>query len=178
MKQSVKQPVMFIFLLFMPLAYYSCESIDKSISEDYSVRVQHSGALPEGNILNFLNGNVSLDIMPGSVTIPVSLSVNECQGLASCSYVLKTIAIEPVMSFNVPVNVSLRYDGELVNEEIPIEDCYLIIYSWEKQECYFNGGPCETICCHLDKNNRTINFPISQTGIFAVGTRSLENPGI
>ncbi len=168
MKRSINQSVLCALILLNAFAYYSCEKNDPYVPEDIHVAVPYLDAIPEGNMLSYLNGNVNLDILPGAVSSPVRLSVNTCQSGFTSNYVLKTISIEPLMSFNVPVNVSLKYDGELANTESSPEGCQLCIHSWERQECFYNGGQCKTFCCYLDKNNSTINFPIIQTGVFAV----------
>ena len=160
-------------LLLGAIIYYSCEKDEAN--SDLHVQVPSLNALPEGSMLSYLNGNVNLDILPGAVTNPVRLYVNECHSGSNCDFVLKTISIEPLMSFNVPIIVSLKYDGELANSEDPFDGYSLIIYSWENQECFYNGGSCETCCCFLEENNRTINFRITQTGVFAVG---IKPPGI
>jgi hypothetical protein len=170
MKRSVRKPVMFAaLLLFGAITFYSCDEDDLNMNP--KLAVPSLDALPEGNMLSYMNGNVNLDILPGAVSNPVRISVNECHGGSNCDFVLKTISIEPLMSFNVPVNVSLKYDGELANSEEAIAGCNLIIYSWEKQDYFYSNGTCKTCCCYLDENNRTINFRITQTGIFAVGIK-------
>jgi len=156
-------------LLFGAITYYSCDEEDLNMNP--KVAVPSLNALPEGNMLSYMNGNVNLDILPGAVANPVRLSVNECHSGANCDFVLKTISIEPIMSFNAPVNVSLKYNGELANTEESFDGCSLIIYSWEKQDSFYNGGPCKTCCCYLDEDKATINFRIIQTGVYAVGIK-------
>lgn len=167
MKWLIRHSIVCALLFLGAILYYSCDKYEDDI--DQPLRLPSRNALPEGNMLSYLNGNVILDILPGAVSNPVRVYVNECHSGSNCDFVLKTISIEPLMSFNVPVNVSLRYDGELANSEGSFDGCNLIIYSWENQECFYNGGSCKTCCCYIDEVNRTINFRITQTGVLAVG---------
>src|SRR5512139_2594562 len=135
MKRLVKKTIKWSLMLLCVIAFFSCDKSDSYIPADNHLAVASSEASPDGNILSFLNGNVNLDILPGAVSGIVRLTVNECQSMSNCTFALKVISIEPFMTFNVPVNVSLKYYGELANPEVSIEGCRLCIYSWDRLEC-------------------------------------------
>jgi len=164
MKRLIKNVVMCTVILLVALAFSSCEE------KTYEIKVptESNIAWPAGAFMSYLNGNVKLDVLPGAVTDPVKFTVNECYNGKNCNFLLNVISISPEMRFEGPVNVSLRYNGELANGEDLIDGCRLAVYCWENQEEFYNGAEGEILCCDRDEDNCTINFCIKQTGIFAV----------
>jgi hypothetical protein len=176
MKKLMKHKVMLTLLLIGTLTFLSCTEKETWLNDkyhnDYRLPLPTDIAWPEGSILTYLNGNVILDVLPGAVTQPVKMMVNECHNGQNCDYLLTIISIGPAMTFDEHVIVSLKYDGELANGEIPVDGCSLLIHYWEKQEDYYNGTEGEVLCCYRNADDSTINFCIEQTGVFAVGSKN------
>jgi hypothetical protein len=169
MKRSVKQTMILALTVLGAFAYYSCEKNDVPLEVKLSTLPPE--AQPEGSILTFLDGNVTLDVLPGAVSEPVLLSVSECHNGSNCNLAVKSISIEPSMSFNVPITVSIKYDGDLANSQVPVEGCPLVTFSWDKKASFYDGVTGKMCCCFVDQTSKTITFHISQTGVFAVGMR-------
>ena len=166
MKWIVKNAVMCMTVLLCALAFSSCE---KEKSYDIKVPMISDVAWPDGSMLSFMNGSVNIDVLPGAVTEPLRISVAECYNGQNCDFMLKVIHINPEMSFNGPVNISLKCNGELANGAESFDGCNLAVYCWDTKEDFFNGTVGEKLCCTKDENNHTVRFCVKQTGVFAVG---------
>lgn len=169
MKKSMKQPVTFALFFFSALIISSC--IDPSHDDDgfLPLPVPTSIAKPEGGLVTAMSGNVTLFFPPGVVKEQINIVVNECDNPDYCNFLLKAISIEPVMLFNSPVMVRLKYDGDLLNGGQSPEKCPLVICSWEREIDYMNRVKERCIPCCINTERKTIEFFIGQTGVFAVG---------
>lgn len=165
MKTMLKHPDILMMMLLCIIIFASCDGpYTGSAEPDFTDEI----AKPTGSTVVALGGNVTLELPEGAIEDPVIFQVNECLDNVECPYVLKLIRIDPLMTFNKPVSVTINYAGELANGTEINEGCTLSICYWDTEECFFNRvGEHSTSCC-VDADNNVIRFCITQTGVYAI----------
>ena len=127
-----------------------------------------------GGTIKALNGNVILSFPEGAVDEAITFTVNVCPDTEECEYAIKMIKIEPLVKFNAPVTLSLKYDGELFNNVQICEGMCLQAYFWNDEQDFYNHTLVSQCLCGVNYVDHTINFCICQSGIFAVGQKTVE----
>jgi hypothetical protein len=125
---------------------------------------------PTGGVFTAYDGTVILTFPEGAISSPVEFTVNMCMDMQECNFMLRPIKIEPLMLFNQPVNVTLRYDGMLAISENEItENICLMASLWKSETDYENNAACSTCLCAIDYALKTISFCICNSGIITIG---------
>jgi len=171
MKQLPKHIITSLLVIFL---LSSCEREENIYELNETKKIDTDLADPEGSILTFLNGKVTLDVPPEAVPKHIKLSVielldNECMDMSDCNWIVKMIAIEPQMAFGKPVIVRMEYDRDRVNSELSLHGCAPVIYYWPSDEDFVLLRRREIVNYEFDDSNKSIHFEIKQTGLFAIG---------
>ena len=161
-----------VFLCAIACIFSACKETDPWLAE---LPLDPETASPNGSIVSAMDGSVMLFVPAGAVLEPVKLVVNECFDEFSYNFLMRMVKIEPLIYFQKPVSLKLRYDGQLANGESPCEGMKLTAYYWDRMENFINREPGKMLCCSLDTAHNTISMCITQTGIYAV--RTIGNGG-
>jgi len=156
------------------------DEIDPVMPGLYDTQVVSSQARPEGSIISALNDNVVIEFPPGAVEAPVDVDIKECGVGGDCDFLLNMITIAPMMRFEVPVTVSLKYEGDLVCNEKSAEECDIVVCHWENERSYLNrfnyrnDVMVECIKCTIDPIAKTVSFMTMETGLFGLSINKFE----
>jgi hypothetical protein len=168
MKKFIKHAFTIAFALVMICALFisACEKTKDLEPSSYSLPEMIT---EQGGVFTAMDGNVILTVPAGAVTQPVRFSVLEYTDMVDNNYILKSIIINPSVSFKAPVTLELKYDGELSKGQIISESMSLKVLNWGKEEDLLTSSleKCMTCCLNLD--GKTLKVCTCQTGIFAVG---------
>ena len=176
MKKSMKFPVIFALSSFCVFMLFSCIDPVQDDESIFLVSRVPDMAEPEGSVVSAMNENVVISFPPGAVDKAVKIFVDECDNFNNCPFVTKMIRIDPFIVFNEPVNVRLNCNGDLLlGYDPPDGNCPLVICYWENEEEYRDRVRAKCINCCMDPESGTLNFSITQTGVFAVGIRDKVN---
>lgn len=152
---------------------YSCEKEELSESADSSADNSVSLSKSEGVTGNYLNGKVQLHIPPGVIPETIKLSVslyqiNECQSMADCNWITLMVSIEPDISFDRDIIVSMDYNLQQVNSELTYAFTGTpSVYYWKSQEDFDTQVRRKSLNYTIDQNR--IVFSTRSTGLFAIG---------
>lgn len=170
MKSVIKHFAVIVLFLFCTMAIPSCQNDDEEY--DGLVVTASSTISDVGGVLQALDDNVVLVFPVGALSEPVTFSVNTCFNTLQCDFVLKPIIIEPVISFDQPVLVILRYDGSLatgtaINGNMCLKACL-----FNSELDFYTNKMASSCICEIDNESKNIIFCICQSGIF---TLSVDN---
>jgi len=164
-----------LFLCALASLYTGCQDeIDPNMNGIAEAQVTSNQARPEGSKISALNNNVLIEFPPGAVEEPFMVNVKECDVGGDCNFLLKIIAIEPVMQFGVPIEVTLKYNGELVCNEKTAEECNVVVCHWAREYDYLNRLDymnrvnVECINCKINSADKTLTFLTMKTGLFGL----------
>lgn len=174
MKNLMRNLVLCTICVAGLLSAYSCEEDDMIIESNLTKISQTDIYETEGTILSYLSGTVHLLLSPSASTKSDQFKVlellnDECMDMSDCNWIVKMISIGPAMSFRDPVIVSMNYDMELEDRRLVLEGQPPVIYYWANEEDFTTQTKRETLLYDYDDNNKTINFHIKRTGLFAIG---------
>lgn len=123
---------------------------------------------PLGGVVTAMEGNVIITIPAGAITEPARFMVSELRTKAPGNYALKALVIEPLVSFQKPAQISLKYDGCLGNG-VNVCDAKSINFSIWDDESSFIYGNTPKVCssCNVNLGEHTVCMCICQTGVIA-----------
>lgn len=131
-------------------------------------------AKPEGNSILALDGNVQINFPPGAVESPIEIDVQKSDLGGDENFLLDMISIEPLMRFNQPITVNLKYDSDLVCNEICPENCKVVICHWDREYDFINRRDynnriiVECNKCEVNCNTKTVSFTTMESGLYAL----------
>jgi hypothetical protein len=125
---------------------------------------------PDGGLVSFMDDNVILDVPAGALEVEVKINVYELPGNSDESFVLKTIVIEPKVTFCQPVGLKLRYHSYLSNGVYLHKDMKLLFYLWDDKSEFADNFTSPRYCssCNIDEDDETVCMCILQTGVVAI----------
>ena len=150
MKRMIKIQVFQALVLSLALVFPSCQSdIVEGLTNTESGL---EGIIsPEGGTLSLLNGEVTLQFPAGAVDFTGRITVRTCDDPAECIFLLKTISIEPLVTFNKPVKLIVRYDGSLMNNpEICCPGICTRSLIWDSPRDFLGHSEGKCIECSID----------------------------
>jgi hypothetical protein len=168
MKSYLRRPAIVAMVILSTFIFSSC-FVDPN-DEIYPMADMQIRIPVAGGTFTALNENAILTFPEGAVSEPVKLLINTCLDKHDISYPIKMVTIEPLMVFIKPVLLSLKYDGELVNEGTFFGNMNLMAFNWDKKENVNNKELEKQLLCNIDTINETVNLWITQTGVYAIGT--------
>ena len=124
---------------------------------------------PEGGIVNGFDGEVVMVIPAGALKEQVKFSMHEVlyKSALNETELLKTFAIEPSVTFNVPVTLNVKWDGCLSNGCTPCEGMDVYFCAWCSMSAYCqNSEGCLFSCC-VDMTNESMSSCLFGTGVIA-----------
>ena len=170
-----------LILCSLAFLFTGCEDeFDPPEVDPLDVQIFSSQARPEGSTISALNNNVLIEFPPGAVEEPFMVNVKECDVGGDCNFLLKMIAIEPVMQFGVPIEVTLKYNGELVCNEKTAEECNVVVCHWAREYDYLNRLDymnrvnVECINCKINSADKTLTFLTMKTGLFGLSVNNFK----
>ncbi len=166
MRSVIKHFVFIALFIASAMVVCSCSDVD----DEFQVTVPSKSTITQqGGVITALNGNVTLSFPEGAVSSPVEFNINLCLDELEQNYMLRPIRIDPVMLFNMPVTVTLRYDETLAlnPDELP-EDICLMASLWRSEMEFYLHQPCATCDCSVDYEAKTISFCICNSGIITI----------
>ncbi len=166
MKSFIKQFILIALFIACAMVICSCSDLD---DEYVVINASNNIITPQGGVLHALNGNVIISFPEGAVYGRVSFDVNTCFDEQEQGYKVRPIRIDPVMVFNTPVNVTLRYDEILAIAPDKIaQDLCLKASHWKSGIDFFLHKPCTSCDCLIDFEAKTISFWICGSGIITI----------
>lgn len=153
-------------LILIAMLFCSCDEWAYDSDEgDY----QDNMVTSSGGVVTAFNGSVTLTFPKEAINSDVQFTVKVCLQENACDFLLRPISIEPVILFNKPVNVTLKYDGDLATIPLEIyENSYVMATLWGSEEDYRNHQSCLSCVCDVDNAANTFTFCIGQTGIITI----------
>lgn len=130
----------------------------------------------KGGIITGFNGDVVLIIPAGALDEPVKFKIEEWPGfrVSDVNDFLGTFAIEPFITFNVPVQLTVKCKGCLTNGKTLCDGMVASFYIWNNELEYLNqSGPCISCCC-CEIPSQTITACIGITGIISTRVDGLQ----
>ena len=179
-KSHLNLCLIFIFCVFT-LLFSACEDeLDPLMPSISDAQIFSSQARPEGSTISALNNNVIIEFPYGAVQEPVTINVKECGLGGDCNFLLKMITIEPAMEFDMPVTVTMKYEGELVCNENSVEECNIVVCHWAREYDYLNRIDymnrlnVECINCTINTREKTLSFMTMETGLFGISVNNFN----
>jgi hypothetical protein len=122
----------------------------------------------DGGIVSGFDGDVLLIIPPGALSEDVSFSMSEWtyKSDRNDSGFLKTFVIEPYITFDLPVQLTVSCQGCLEKGNTLNEGMSLSFLIWDTPDAYFTVGSqfCSNCCC-IEVSSNSITSSISRTGV-------------
>ena len=90
------------------------------------------------------------------------------------------ITIEPEMDFDIPVTVTMKYEGELVCNESSVEECNIVVCHWAREYDYLNRLDymnrvnVECIKCTINTHEKTLSFLTMRTGLYGISVNNFN----
>lgn len=166
MKNCIKQLGFAALFIFSAMVFSSC---DEWASDTGGVPLPDNFITQSGGVITAFEGNVTLTFPRNALSGVVGIHVDMCLDQKECNYLLRPIIIEPAMTFNQPVNVTLKYDGLLAVSPIEMpENSLLMATIWESEMDFFNNQSCGNCICCVDEVLKTITFCICSSGIITI----------
>lgn len=167
MEKCIKQFVFWLLLFAAAMVTGACSEAD---DEKEGINPPEGVIEPHGGVLTLFDGNITLAFPENAVSSEVHFTVNLCMDDKDCNYLLQPFRIEPLMLFNKPVSVTLRYDGILALPDKEIqENICLMAKLWKSEADLLNNQPCTTCLCAVNYEQKTLTFCICNSGIITIG---------
>lgn len=124
---------------------------------------------PEGGVVYGFDGEVMMIIPAGALKQEVKFSMHEVLLKSSTNEaeLLKTFVIEPSVTFNVPVTLSVKWDGCLSYDCTPCEGMDVYFCTWCNMSAYCQNSEGCLFACSVDMTNKIISACIYGTGVIA-----------
>ena len=166
MKNCIKQLGLVVLLILSAMVFISCDEWE---SDSGGITLPANLVTSSGGVIKAFDGNVTISIPEGALKVPEEFRINVCLDQYECDFLLRPVSIEPVMLFEKPVTVTLKYDGELAVSPIEIpENTLLMATIWETEMDFFNNQSCGNCLCCVDNVIHTITFCICNSGIMTI----------
>ena len=136
----------------------------------------------QGGIFQAINGNVTLYVPESALDEEVNLVVKEGPIDYEGDFVVRSIEINPKsVFFKLPVELSLKYNGQLNCGKDPCNAKCLAIYHFKNDKDFDVRNQADMLwiskCC-VNRMDCCIETKIQSGGIFAIGEESLGQPAI
>jgi hypothetical protein len=163
-----------IIILFLAMILAVSTSCEDNFEELPPIEERGQVIGPEGGVLEFLEGNVIVDVPAGAVDSEIRLNVIEGPYINQ-EFVLKSLEIRPLdVEYNSLVKLSIRYDGLLNNgEELKTSEKY-VLYHFPSEKAFYlreSGQAEQMFPCFIDPIVNTLEGRITKNGVFAVGLK-------
>lgn len=167
MKNFIKHLGSILLLAISTMVICSCSELD---DDSQGSGLPSNFITPSGGILTSSDGNVTITFPEGAINVAQEFHINTCLDQKECDFLLRPLRIDPVMLFEKPVTVTLRYDGELAVSPIEIPgNAVLTATVWRTEIDFFNNCPCLSCTCSVDDVIHTITFCTCTSGIITIG---------
>lgn len=122
----------------------------------------------EGGVVVAMDGDVVITIPAGALAEEVWFDVRELMNKSVGGHALKTIVVWPLVLFNKPAQIALKYDGCL-GYGLNLCEAKSVTFSiWDDVADFIeNGTPKVCSFCNVNPYSHTVCMCICQTGVIA-----------
>ena len=164
-KRRILKMVMLLQVIVLAMAVCSCEEGPVGVFGELPPMI---GA--DGGIVTGLNGDVMLSIPPGALSEDVRFVIHEWlnkSGMNESGF-LKTFVIEPYLTFDLPVQLTVKCQGCLENGSTLNEGMSVFFLMWDNPAAYCTeGAQCCSNCCCIEMPSNSVSSCIGKTGVIA-----------
>ena len=122
----------------------------------------------DGGVVVSMDGDVVITIPAGALAEEVWFDVRELMNKSVGRNALKTIVVEPLLVFNKPAQIALKYDGCLGYGLNLCEAKSVTFTIWDNVVAFIeNGTPKVCSDCNVNPDSHTVCMCICQTGVIA-----------
>lgn len=170
-RRSVLKGIVLPLAAILAAVLSGCE--DKNVQPDLNPALQPTdqGVLigEDGGEFTAISGNIVITIPPGALNVPARFVVRDFMNKSAGINALKSLVIEPLVEFNKPVQLALKYDGCLENG-FEICEAKSILFSIWDDEADFVLQRAPRVCssCTLNEDSRSVSMCICQTGVILI----------
>jgi len=170
-KRDVLKGTVLLLSVVLAVVLSGCE--DKNVYPDLNPALQPTdqGVLigEEGGEVTAISGNVVITIPSGALNAPTRFVVRDLMNKSAGIYSLKSIVIEPLVEFNKPVQLALKYDGCLETDFKICEAKSIMFSIWDDEADFvLQREPRVCSSCVLNEDSGSVSMCICQTGIVLI----------
>jgi hypothetical protein len=170
MEKMILHQLLWALAFTVALDFTSCNEENEMLLPNPGPAKETTNAVtPEGGILSALDDNVVLTIPEGALSFTENFTVNACQAIGNCPYLIHPIYIEPFVTFNKPVALTIRFTGCLCYGNV--FDCHnncVKVLNWGNSRDFLEQFTANEYNGIINQSKGTIDLIIYQTGVFAI----------
>jgi hypothetical protein len=167
-RRDVFKGMMLPLAVILAVVLFGCEKVEQVENPIHQPVDQGVLIGANGWVVTAMEGNVVITIPAGALSAPASFTVEEVAIKSAGNYAVKTIVIEPIVDFNIPAQLALKYDGCLENGINVCEAQNILFYVWDNLTSFIQQST-PTLCsnCIVNKDCHSLCICICQTGVIA-----------